>query len=60
MMVPAYMESVLEARHKAQHGFTLQDTVDMVLMLDQLAELWLANLEKTRFGRGGGGSAGAF
>jgi len=35
-MVPAYVESVLEAQHKTQHGFTLQDAVDMVLMLDQL------------------------
>merc|ERR1719230_2176026 len=35
-MVPAYVESVLESRHKTQQGFTLQDAVDMVLMLDQL------------------------
>merc|ERR1719262_1084396 len=35
-MVPAYVESVLESRHKTQQGFTLQDSVDMVLMLDQL------------------------
>merc|ERR1719440_2700336 len=35
-MVPAYVESVLEAHHKTQHGFTLQDAVDMVLMQDQL------------------------
>jgi hypothetical protein len=35
-MVPAYVESVLESQHKTQHGFTLQDAVDMVLMLDQL------------------------
>merc|ERR1719502_1258897 len=34
--VPGYVESVLESRHKTQHGFTLQDAVDMVLMLDQL------------------------
>merc|ERR1719253_23895 len=35
-MVPAYVESVLESRHKSQQGFTLQDAVDMVLTLDQL------------------------
>jgi hypothetical protein len=35
-MVPAYVESVLESHHNTQHGFTLQDAVDMVLMLDQL------------------------
>jgi len=35
-MVPAYVEAVLESQHKTQHGFTLQDAVDMVLMLDQL------------------------
>jgi len=35
-MVPAYVESVLEAQHKTQQGFSLQDVVDMVLALDQL------------------------
>merc|ERR1719183_775527 len=35
-MVPAYVESVLEAQHSTQNGFNLQDAVDMVLMLDQL------------------------
>merc|ERR1719409_1270894 len=35
-MVPAYVESALEARHKSQQGFSLQDAVDMVLTLDQL------------------------
>merc|ERR1719359_310233 len=35
-MVPAYVESVLESHHSTQKGFTLQDAVDMVLMLDQL------------------------
>merc|ERR1719446_1219209 len=35
-MVPAYVESVLESDHSTQNGFTLQDAVDMVLMLDQL------------------------
>merc|ERR1719321_1446135 len=35
-MVPAYVESVLESQHNTQNGFTLQDAVDMVLMLDQL------------------------
>merc|ERR1719199_1439363 len=35
-MVPAYVESVLESHHSTQNGFTLQDAVDMVLMLDQL------------------------
>lgn len=35
-MVPAYVESVLEAKHKTQQGFSLQDAVDMVLALDQL------------------------
>jgi len=35
-MVPAYVESVLESHHSSQNGFSLQDAVDMVLMLDQL------------------------
>lgn len=35
-MVPAYVESVLESQHKSQHGFSLQDVVDMILSLDQL------------------------
>merc|ERR1719440_354980 len=35
-MVPAYVESVFESKHSTQNGFTLQDAVDMVLMLDQL------------------------
>jgi len=35
-MVPAYVEAVLESQHNTQHGFTLQDAVDMVVMLDQL------------------------
>jgi len=35
-MVPAYVESVLESKHKAQNGFTMQDVVDMVITLDQL------------------------
>jgi hypothetical protein len=35
-MVPAYVESVLESQHNTQHGFALQDVVDMVLTLDQL------------------------
>jgi hypothetical protein len=35
-MVPAYVESVIEGKHSSQKGFTLQDAVDMVLMLDQL------------------------
>merc|ERR1719409_571417 len=35
-MVPAYVESVLESKHSTQNGFTLQDAVDMVIMLDQL------------------------
>merc|ERR1719261_614955 len=35
-VVPAYVESVLESQHKSQHGFTLQDVVDMILTLDQL------------------------
>mmetsp|Transcript_120859 Transcript_120859/g.189573 ORF Transcript_120859/g.189573 Transcript_120859/m.189573 type:complete len:652 (-) Transcript_120859:31-1986(-) len=35
-MVPAYVESVLESKHKSEKGFTLQDAVDMVLTLDQL------------------------
>jgi len=35
-MVPAYVESVLESHHSTQHGFTLQDAVDMILMLEQL------------------------
>jgi hypothetical protein len=35
-MVPAYVESVLESKHNTQHGFALQDVVDMVLALDQL------------------------
>merc|ERR1719263_979868 len=35
-MVPAYVESVLESKHKAQKGFTMQDVVDMVVTLDQL------------------------
>jgi len=35
-MVPAYVESVLESKHKTQQGFSLQDVVDMVLALDQL------------------------
>jgi len=35
-MVPAYVEAVLESQHNTQHGFSLQDAVDMALMLDQL------------------------
>merc|ERR1719218_352055 len=35
-MVPAYVESVLEAKHKSQQGFSLQDVIDMALALDQL------------------------
>jgi hypothetical protein len=35
-MVPAYVESVLDSKHSTQHGFSLQDAIDMVLMLDQL------------------------
>lgn len=34
--VPAYVESVLEAHHAKQHGFSLDDSVSMVLMLEQL------------------------
>jgi len=45
-MVPAYVESVLDAKHNTQHGFSLQDAVDMVLMLDQLIfDSESANLE---------------
>jgi hypothetical protein len=44
--VPAYVESVLDAKHNTQHGFSLQDAVDMVLMLDQLIfDSESANLE---------------
>jgi hypothetical protein len=35
-MVPAYVESVLESHHKSQHGFDMQDVIDMILTLDQL------------------------
>jgi len=35
-MVPAYVESVLDSKHNTQHGFSLQDAIDMVLTLDQL------------------------
>jgi len=35
-VVPAYVESVLESQHKAQHGFTIQDVIDMILTVDQL------------------------
>jgi hypothetical protein len=35
-MVPAYVESVLESQHKAQQGFSLEDAVDVAVMLDQL------------------------
>jgi len=35
-MVPAYVESVLESKHREDNGFTMQDVVDMVLTLDQL------------------------
>jgi len=35
-MVPAYVESVLESQHRTLKGFSLQDAVDMVVMLDQL------------------------
>merc|ERR1719235_2305654 len=35
-MVPAYVESVLEAKHKTQQGFSLQDVIEMALALDQL------------------------
>merc|ERR1719310_2569216 len=35
-MVPAYVEAVLESQHNTANGFSLQDAVDMVLMLDQL------------------------
>jgi len=35
-VVPAYVESVLESSHAMQQGFSLDDAVNMVLMLDQL------------------------
>jgi hypothetical protein len=35
-MVPAYVESILESHHGTQKGFTQQDAVEMVLILDQL------------------------
>jgi len=35
-MVPAYVEAVLESKHRSEKGFTFQDTVDMVLTIDQL------------------------
>jgi len=35
-VVPAYVESVLESRHATQHGFSLEDSIGMVVMLDQL------------------------
>merc|ERR1719321_1594772 len=35
-MVPAYVETVLESKHRSDNGFTLQDAVDMVLTIDQL------------------------
>jgi len=35
-MVPAYVEAVLESKHRSEKGFTLEDTVDMVLTIDQL------------------------
>merc|ERR1719247_3638288 len=35
-VVPAYVESVLESHHKSQHGFTIQDVIEMILTLDQL------------------------
>jgi len=34
--VPAYVESVLESRHAKEHGFGLDDTVNMVVMLEEL------------------------
>jgi len=34
--VPGYVESVLESKHAEQHGFSLEDAVHMVAMLDQL------------------------
>mmetsp|Transcript_80713 Transcript_80713/g.140819 ORF Transcript_80713/g.140819 Transcript_80713/m.140819 type:complete len:571 (+) Transcript_80713:64-1776(+) len=34
--VPAYVESALESSHAKQKGFTLQDAVHMVVMLEQL------------------------
>lgn len=43
-MVPAYVESVLEAKHKSQQGFSLQDVVDMILALDQLIFDWEGSL----------------
>lgn len=35
-VVPAYVESVLESRHAKQHGFSLDDSVSMIVMLEQL------------------------
>jgi len=43
-MVPAYVESVLEANHRTQQGFSLQDVVDMVLALDQMIFDWEGSL----------------
>merc|ERR1740138_108369 len=35
-VVPAYVESVLESKHATQYGFSLEDSIQMVVMLDQL------------------------
>jgi len=43
-MVPAYVESVLDAKHVSQQGYSLQDVVDMVLALDQLIFDWEGSL----------------
>jgi hypothetical protein len=35
-MVPAYVESVLESQHKSQEGFTMKDTIDLIMTLDRM------------------------
>jgi hypothetical protein len=35
-MVPAYVESFLESQHASQHGFSLNDVVELTLTLDRM------------------------
>jgi len=35
-MVPAYVESFLESQHTSQHGFSLDDAVDLTLTLERM------------------------
>merc|ERR1719330_996132 len=42
--VPAYVESVLESKHKLVRGFTINDAAHMVATIEQLIFDWERNL----------------